>query len=130
IASGVLDPTQFADNPDGVSTAFTLLVNDGARTASTRPARLQVNGVHGSPDAPTVDASVPGVVMIADDKRYTDITGYRNVPPGEYVVNVLTADGNTVVASFAADVTGTAGTTMTVLASGFLDPSQNQNGPA
>ncbi|MDX1419026.1 MAG: DUF4397 domain-containing protein [Rubricoccaceae bacterium] len=130
IASGVLDPTMFAPNPDGVSTAFTLLVNDQARSASESSDVVRVSGVHGSPDAPSVDAVVRDVLVLVDDAVYTDITRYRRTPPGVYNLDILTADGSTLVASYVADVSGAGGEARSLLASGFLDPSQNQNGPA
>ena len=130
IATGVLDPSQFADNPDGEDTAFTLLVNTPAREVSTDAGQVQFNVVHGSPDAPTVDIAARGVGTLVDDAVYTAITDYLTVPATEYQIDVKTADGSTTVASFTAPLTGAEGAALTVLASGFLDPSANQSGPA
>ena len=61
IASGVLDPSMFAPNPDGISTAFTLAVNaDAKTTADAFPFNTEINFFHGTPDAPTVDIRLPG----------------------------------------------------------------------
>ena len=68
-----------------------------------------------------------GGAVLVDDASFPDVTGYLAVAPARYVLDVTTADGAP-VASFAADLSGAAGTAATVLASGFLTPSANQDG--
>lgn len=130
IASGVLDPTGFEPNPDGVATDFHLLVRDGARESSTDPGTVQFIVNHGSPDAPTVDVNARGVAALVDDATYRDITAYVGVPAGTYTLDVALSDQSDVAASFTADLSGLNGASATVLASGFLTPANNQNGPA
>ena len=127
VATGVLDPDDFAGNPDGISTAFRLLVGAGAQEASASD-DVAVRVVHGSPDAPTVDVRTGGSVLV-DDASYLDVTGYLPVAPARYDLDVTTADGAP-VASFRADLAVAGGGAVTVLASGFLDPAANQGGPA
>ncbi len=128
IANGVLDPAQFAANPDGVATAFTLLVGADAQEASGDDDGLAVRVVHGATDAPTVDVRSAGSVLV-DDAAYTAITGYLAIPAAAYVLDVTTA-GGTPVASFNAGLAGAGGSAVTVLASGFLTPADDQNGEA
>ena len=128
VANGVLTPSSFAPNPDGVSTAFDLLVNPDAQEASNTAGQTAIRVVHGATDAPTVDVRTGGVVLF-DDVTYRDTTDYLTVAPQFYVLDITLADGSP-VASFAADLSGAAGAAATVLASGFLTPSANQNGPA
>jgi len=130
VANGVLDPTAFAPNPDGRSTAFTLLVNPLGQEASSDPSTVEFSALHGSSDAPTVDVDARGVATLVDDAAYGDITGYIGVPPAAYTLDVKDGSGAVTVASFAADLSGLAGGAATVFASGFLDPSANQNGAA
>ncbi|MGH1366308.1 MAG: DUF4397 domain-containing protein [Calditrichia bacterium] len=130
VANGVLDPTAFAPNPDGRSTAFTLFVNPLGQEASTDPATVEFSALHGSSDAPTVDVDARGVATLVNDAAYGDITGYVGVPPAAYTLDVKDATGTVTVASFAADLSGLAGGAAQVFASGFLDPSANQNGAA
>ncbi len=130
IASGVLDPVQFEANPNGRDLAFTLFIAENAQEASTDAGEVQFNVVHGSTDAPTVDVVARGVGTLVDDATYSDITDYIGVPPASYVLDVTTADGQTVVGSFVADLSASAGGALTILASGFLSPENDQNGPA
>jgi hypothetical protein len=74
VAAGVLDPSQFPPNPDGLDTAFGLRVVEGAREAVQQPqsgvyeARL-FNAV---PDAPSVDF-VGAIQGFPPEKIFSDI---------------------------------------------------------
>lgn len=130
IANGVLNPANFVANPDGESTAFTLFIEDNIQNAATQPTNVDFIAVHGSSDAPTVDVIARNVATLVDNATYSDITGYISVPPASYTLDVTPAAGSPIVASFTADLTSLAGGSAVVFASGFLDPTQNQNGPA
>ena len=130
IANGVLDPGSYAANPDGKSTAFTLFVKPMAREAA-EGSGVDFFVVHGSTDAPTVDVIARNVATLVDDAAYGDITDYINVPAGNYILDITPGnDNSTIVASFDANLTGLEGGSAVVFASGFLDPSMNQNGEA
>ena len=129
IANGVLDPNSYAFNPDGKSTAFTIFVNPLAREEAVG-SDVDFFVLHGATDAPTVDVIARGVATLVDDAAYGDITNYISVPPAEYTLDLTLADGTTVVESFVANLTGLGGGSAVVFASGFLDPSSNQNGEA
>ncbi|MEL6771284.1 MAG: DUF4397 domain-containing protein [Bacteroidota bacterium] len=123
IATGVLSDGLPA-NPEEISTDFVLLARDGALIQTSSMNEVGVSVVHGSPDAPTVDALVRGAgIALADDAPYQGITPYTIVPPGEYIVDITLADGTTNVAAFTADLTGAGGRGVTVLASGYLSPT-------
>ena len=131
IANGVLDPSMFAANPDGLDIAFTLFAKAGAREAAMDPTLVDFFALHGSTDAPTVDVIARGVATLVDDAAYGDMTGYVSVPPASYILDVTPgADNTTIVASFEADLSGLAGGAAVVFASGFLTPADNQNGAA
>ena len=130
MANGVLDPGSYAPNPDGRSTAFTLFVKPMARE-SANGSGVDFFVVHGSTDAPTVDVIARNVATLVDNAAYGDITDYINVPAGSYILDITPGDdNNTIVASFNADLSGLEGGSAVVFASGFLDPSSNQNGEA
>ncbi len=129
IANGVLDPNSYAANPDGRSTAFTLFVKDMARESGTS-SDVDFFVLHGATDAPTVDVIARGVATLVDDAAYSDITGYITVPAGNYTLDLTLADGTTLVQSYWADLRTLGGGSAVVFASGFLDPSSNQNGEA
>ncbi len=131
IANGVLTPANFEANPDGESTAFTLLVMDMAREASTTAGQVQFFALHGATDAPVVDVIARGVATLVPDAGYKDLTGYVTVPPASYILDVTPgADNATIVASFTADLSSLGGGAAVVFASGFLSPGNDQNGPA
>ncbi len=128
IANGVLDPGSYASNPDGRSTAFTLFVKTMARESASGSG-VDFFVVHGSTDAPTVDIIARNTATLVDNAAYGDITDYINVPAASYIVDITPGDdNNTIVASFNADLSGLEGGSAVVFASGFLDPSVNQNG--
>ena len=129
IANGVLDPASYAANPDGRSTAFTLFINAMARETGTS-SDVDFFVLHGSTDAPTVDVIARDVATLVDDAAYGDITGYINVPPAAYTLDLTLSDGTTLVESFVADLSGLGGGSAVVFASGFLTPGSNQNGEA
>ena len=129
IANGVLDPNSYAANPDGRSTAFTLLVKDMARESGLG-SDVDFFVLHGATDAPTVDVIARGVATLVDDAAYSDITNYISVPAGNYTLDLTLADGTTLVQSYWADLRTLGGGSAVVFASGFLDPSANQNGEA
>ncbi len=88
--------------------------------------------MHGSTDAPTVDVEAGGVTLI-DDLSYGEFTmDYLTLPTGDYVIDVTDETGSVVVASYSVPLSTLSldGTALTVVASGFLDPSNNSDGPA
>ena len=129
-ANGVLDPTQFAANPEARSTGFELLVKDMAQEESTSD-NVEFFVLHGATDAPAVDVIARDVATLVDNAAYTDMTGYIPVPAASYILDVTPAEDNeTIVASFTADLSGLGGGSAAVFASGFLTPSANQDGAA
>ncbi len=129
IANGVLDPSSYASNPDGRNTAFTLFVKDMARESGTG-SDVDFFVIHGATDAPTVDVIARGVATLVDNAAYSDITDYISVPPANYTLDLTLSDGTTLVQSYAADLRTLGGGSAVVFASGFLNPSGNQNGEA
>jgi hypothetical protein len=129
VANGVLDPSMFAANPEGRSIAFTLLLQDMMREDAVNSSEADLRVVHGSTDAPGVDV-LAGMTPLVDNAIYSDITSYLNVSPAVYDLHITTANDNSIiVASFEADLSSLAGESAVILASGFFDPMQNQNGP-
>ncbi|MEM8556580.1 MAG: DUF4397 domain-containing protein [Bacteroidota bacterium] len=128
IATGVLAPDAFSMNPNEVSTAFTLLAAAETRTTSDA-GNVSFAIVHGSPDAPTVDIEARGVALLAT-ATYTDISDYVTVPAAQYTIDIKPAGVDFVVASFQAPLARAAGQAGTILASGFLTPEDDQDGPA
>lgn len=128
VANGVLNPADFADNPDGASTAFTLFVAPNAQEAASGSGSVDVRAVHGATDAPTVDIIQVAGATLLDDVSYGAISPYLPVSPEATVVTVAPGAGGSPVAAFEVNLAGAGGSALTVLASGFLNPANNQDG--
>lgn len=129
VASGIVNSANYNPAPN-----FSIEVFAGAREEATNAANTDVLVFHGSTDAPTVDVeeAFTGATLV-NDASYADFssTGYISLPTSNYNISVTDATGNTVVASYFAplQVLNLQGQAITVLASGFLNPSSNNNGP-
>ena len=133
IASGVLDPDEFAANPNGRSIDFNIFARDGGRESGRYPGLVDLVAYHGATDAPTVN--IFGrlgwlAVPLYKNLSYGDFSSYLPVIPLSYRIEVRPAGSNAVVAAYQADLRGLGGGAAVVFASGFLDPSNNQQGPA
>jgi len=127
IANGIVSTTGYSPNQP-----FNLYVYDMAREEADDAMNTDVLVFHGASDAPTVDVQAVGAGTLVDDISYGSFAGYLELPTADYTVSVATADGETIVASYAAplETLGLDGQALTVLASGFLNPANNSDGPA
>lgn len=127
-ANGVLT-SGYSPNPDGRSIDFNLFIKTQARETATG-SDVDIFVLHGSTDAPTVDvkAREAGNLVLVNDAAYGDITPYFTVPANDYTLDLYLSDGTTLVGSFIAPLSALGGNSLAVFASGFLNPSANQNG--
>ena len=131
IANGVLDPSGFESIDANRSIGFDIYPIGDAREMAADSTKVDFMVFHGSNDAPAVDVLARGVGTLVDDADYGQNTPYLSVDPASYLLDITPAqDNNTVVATFQADLSGLAGGAAVVFASGFLTPSNDQNGPA
>lgn len=128
-ASGVVG-TGFAANPDGKSIAFDVLVKTPAQTQALVSTNFDFFAIHGATDALTVDVVANGALTVVNNASYSDQTAYIPVPASNYTLSVTNAAGTTTIVSYIADVTALAGSSAVILASGFLNPANNNNGAA
>ena len=131
IATGITGLSSTVFNP---APAFNLAVYDMGREVASAPSNTDVLVYHGSTDAPTVDVAEVGVGagIIVDGASYGDFAGYLELGTDDYQLAVQD-DANTVtVATYEAPLSslGLDGAALTVMASGFLNPSMNGDGPA
>lgn len=129
VANGIVSPSGYSPAP-----AFNLDIFDQGREEAGMMGNTDVLVYHGSTDAPTVDVAETGVGAgtIVDDIEYNGFQGYLELGTADYELTVQDMSGTTDVASYAAPLAtlGLQDAAITVLASGFLDPSMNSNGPA
>lgn len=114
---------------------FSLDVYVGSQTAATGGAGTNdVLVFHGSTDAPTVD--VDELLFVGGEAvsnlSYGDFQGYLPLGVEDYLLQIQADANGAAVAAFSAPLAtlGVDGAALTVLASGFLDPAANSNGPA
>jgi hypothetical protein len=129
VANGIVSPSGYSPAP-----AFNLDIFDQGREEANMMGNTDVLVYHGASDAPTVDVSETGVGAgtIVDDIAYNGFQGYLELGTADYELTVQDMSGLTDVASFGAPLAtlGLENAAITVLASGFLNPMMNSNGPS
>ncbi|MGV3637662.1 MAG: DUF4397 domain-containing protein, partial [Flavobacteriales bacterium] len=128
VANGIVDATGYASAPE-----FSLDVYEPGRTAANGAGNTDVLVMHGSPDAPDVDVFEVGVGagQIISGLAYGSFTDYLELPTADYTLEVRRA-GSEVLATYQAPLATLEldGAALVVVASGFIDPSVNNEGPA
>jgi hypothetical protein len=113
---------------------FDIYVNAVSREVATSTDNTDVLVFHGSTDAPTVDIYETGVGagLLVDDLMYSDYAGYLELPTDDYILEIRDETGTTTVAAYDAPLAtlGLDGAAISVVASGFLFPANNSNGPS
>ena len=130
IANGIVSGTGYSPAPD-----FGLAVFPTGRESAIGGAGTNdVLVYHGATDAPMVDVDELNLVagQAVDNLSYSEFQGYLALGVEDYTLQVQAAASGGAVAAFDAPLAtlGVDGGALTVLASGFLDPSMNSNGPA
>jgi hypothetical protein len=127
VANGIVSPTGYTP-----ATAFNLDVYMMSQESAGNPNQTDVLVYHGVTDAPQVDVVVPDAGTVVNNIAYAEFQGYLNLPTADYTLNVTLPGGTPVIASYQAPLQtlGLEGEALVVLASGFLDPSVNNNGSA
>jgi hypothetical protein len=129
VANGIVSPAGYEP-----ATPFNIYVYALGRENANNNSNTDLLAFHGSTDAPIVDIVEvgQGAGTIIDNFAYGDFAGYLELPTADYSIQVRNEAGTDVVAQYAAPLStlGLDGAAITVLASGFLNPAANSNGPA
>ncbi len=129
IANGIVSPSGYEPIQP-----FDIYVNAISREVATSMDNTDVLVFHGSTDAPTVDIYETGVGagLLIDDLMYEEYEGYLELPTADYILEVRDETGTQTVAAYDAPLAtlGLDGAAISVIASGFLTPANNSNGPA
>ncbi len=129
IANGIV-------SPDGYNPAqpFDIYVYAMGREQASMMGQTDLLVFHGSTDAPTVDIVETGVGAgtVIDNLMYGDFNGYLELPTANYQLTIKDESGMSTVAVYEAPLADLLleNTALTIVASGFLAPENNQNGPA
>jgi hypothetical protein len=129
IAEGIVSTSGYSP-----ATAFSIEVYAMGQETANNSANTDLLIHHGATDAPTVDVVEVGVGAgtIVDNASYGDFTAYLELPTNDYTLDITDETGQVTVASYSAPLQtlGLNGAAAVVVASGFLNPSNNSNGPA
>lgn len=136
IASGIVSGSGYT--PNNIAAPFNLTAYTMAKERSSSTSITDVLVYHGSTDAPTVDVVVPFSGTnpfipnaIVNNANYGAFAGYLNLPTADYKLQIRDEFSENVVAEYSAPLQtlGLNGAALTVLASGFLNPTNNSTGP-
>jgi hypothetical protein len=137
VADGIVSPTGYT--PSSMTRPFTLNTYTLGLSAAPNASTTSLLVHHGSTDAPTVDVVAPfsGSVPVipnalVNDAPYGAFAGYLNLPTANYNIQIRDQNSENVVAEYLAPLStlNLGGTALSVIASGFLNPANNSNGPA
>jgi hypothetical protein len=129
---GLKSTTGYAPSPtsDDISAKLTLVPT---RATSTSIGKVQLNAFHAVTDGPEVDVKEREGDIKVDNLRYGGTAPFSDYNLKDYVINLTPGnDNNTSLREYFLPfgIPGYRTIGATVLASGFLDPSKNSNGPS
>lgn len=129
MATGVKG-TGFAPNPEEEDIAFTLKTFAAAKDIANDPSTVEVNFWHGSTDAPVLNVVKNPEDTLVKFIGYNLYANYDALNPGIYDLYLTSVyDKDDTLGAFTVDLSGYAGQAIMIFASGFLNPSQNNDGP-
>lgn len=137
VADGIVSPSGYA--PSNTVTPFTLNTYTAGLAAAPNGTTTSLLVHHGSTDAPIVDIVAPftgtnPVIpnILVNNAPYGAFAGYLNLPTANYKIQVRDQYNSNVVAEYSAPLSSLSlgGAALSVIASGFLNPTNNSNGPA
>ncbi|MFM8771362.1 MAG: DUF4397 domain-containing protein [Candidatus Kapaibacterium sp.] len=126
VALGISDTLKFAKNPEGADPRFKLMVYENA-LEKNGTTKTGVRTLHAVTDAPRVSFA-SSAVSYASKIGYGDISAsYVETEPATDTVWMSDAEGKK-LKGYLCDFRGAARATI-MIATGFLDPTKNSNGP-
>lgn len=126
VALGISDTLKFAKNPDGLDPRFKLMVYENAleKNGTTKTGVRTLHAVTDAPDVSFASSAVSYAIKIG----YGDMTAsYIETEPATDTVWMSDAEGKK-IKGYLCDFRGAARATI-MIATGFLDPTKNSNGP-
>lgn len=127
IADGMVSATGYNPNRP-----FEIKIYALGREAASTSGNTDVLIHHGSTDAPTVDIQERTIGVLADNLSYGNFAGYLELATTDYTIDIEDASGTNILASHQAHLASLnlTDSALVVVASGFLDSTQNANGPS
>ena len=131
IVSGVLEPELFAENPDTRSTALRFEVYNRSMMHQPDEAMHAFYLYHGVTDAPNIDIAVKGEAPFLHGFGFGDMVAPEfGLMPDAYELHLMDPVSGDMLFAFTADLSGHEPQLVGIVASGFVNPADNQGGPA
>ena len=131
--TGVNNTANFSANPNSINTGITLITKN-ITTFAAGSGKVQVNIFHGVTDAPGVDlvvkpaistGTLPSNLRFAQANVSASTLFFNSVPT---YLEMRVAGTSSVIKAYSANLTSFNQKMLTVFASGFVNPTANQNG--
>lgn len=129
--TGVNNTANFSANPNSLNTGITLITKN-ITTFAAGNGKVQINIFHGVTDAPGVDlVSKPAISTgtLPSNLRFAQVNAsnlfFNNVPT---YLELRVAGSSNALKAYSANLTSFNQKMLTVFASGFVNPTANQNG--
>jgi hypothetical protein len=131
LAEGIISDVGYTPGP--LLVPFQLRVIEDAREGAAENGNTDVLVLHSSTDAPTVtvnEVTVP-VDGLVENISYGESQGYLELATDNYALQVINEDDGSEVATYSAPLSdaGLQNSAISVVASGFVSPFDNQDGP-
>lgn len=126
VADGINSDTAYTS-----AKPFDLHIYETGREKANTASNTDILVHHGVTDAPSIDVNnAANNSVLVNDLEYSKFSNYLELPTADYTINVSNADGSSVIKEYKAPLSTLSlqGKAITVVASGFLDPSKNNNG--
>jgi hypothetical protein len=129
VASGIVSGSGYSP-----AEPFDIYTKGMAREMASTSGNTDVMVFHGSTDAPTVDVMEPNAqLQLLDNLSYGEFSSdYQELSTSNYSLQVQNETGYVAVSQYSAPLSdlGLTDSALVVVASGFLDSTQNSDGPA
>jgi hypothetical protein len=99
---------------------FDLAITDMARSSASDAGQVSFTAFHGSPAAPAVDVDVRGLGNVISGLSFGNYSAYVSAPADLYYLDIRPSGSPDILNTYAADLSGLGGQSVTVVASGRL----------
>ncbi len=129
--TGITSETGYTPAP-----ALQIYPFDSARIEANSPNATDMLVFHGSTDAPTIELYETGIGLglLVENLEYGNFAseGYLSLTTADYVIEVRNKPGNEVLYTYSLPLSalGLQGEALSLCVAGFVNPTNNSNGPA
>lgn len=120
----------YAQNPDGINTAFEVLEKTDGRLTPASPTDFDFFFMNGVTDAGAVNLKLEDGPVILTGAAYNEPSSYFSFVPGDFIFDINDSSSGNLAGSYPAHFSAFQGQTGIVLTSGFSNPQNNNNGAA